>query len=201
MNEGGFLSYHCYNAVKIHFKSKTYDINNGLPKKDVFIKNWNEKHFDKDGKLYYIVEQNYPKKLELIYLYSTYQWYDKSFYVADVITDKFQLWEKHKKELMNLERTLDNDLTTIMEHCVNNNIKLKLLLCDASILRLNISPFSLNVISAVFNITKRIDCNLLSNLEKEKVESKLFYLDKLTSVCHNKLKNKDWKEFIKERLK
>jgi len=201
MTEGGFKSYYCYCAVKAHFKSKTYDLNKGFPKKESFIAKWNNDHFNSDGKLYYIVEQHYPKKLELIYLYSIYQYYNKSFFVADVISDKFQLWEKHKVELKNIHHTLDVDLVTIMEYCIQHDMKLKSLFCDSSILKLNLSPFTFAIINTVFKITENIKLEGVVELERKKIVEKLLALDKFTSICHNYLKDKDWKEIIKQKLR
>lgn len=201
MNDGGFKSYYCYTSVKAHFKSKTFDINKGLLNTQKMINSWNKDHFGSDGKLYYIIEQHYPKKLELIYLYSIYQWYNKSFFVTDVISDKFQLWEKHKVELKNIHQTLDSDLVTIMEYCIKHDMKMKDLFRCSSILRLNISPFSLVIIGAVFKITENIKLEDVAELERKKISEKLLALDKLTLICYPKFKDTDWKEIIKQKLR
>lgn len=202
--DGGYKSFLCYVSTKAFFKSKSYDVTKGLLKNEKMLHSWNEKHFKTDGKLFYIIEQHYPKKQELIFLYSMYQWYDKEFFVSDCISDRFQTWDKHRKELLNLNETFDHDFTLIMEHCVETKTKLKDLFCDPSILNLKVSPFTLCTINTVFNLSERINITSVHNLEKKKLTEKLFYLDKLTTLCysHSRFKNKEyWKEIIRGKLR
>lgn len=199
--DGGFKSYICYVAIKAHFKSKSYDINKGFPKKSLLLSKWNNIHFNTDGKLYYAIEEHYPNLKELVYLYSIYHWYNDKFFVTDIIDDRFQLWEKHKKELINIKETLELDLITLMDYCVKNKIKLKDLIISKNILNQDISLFTLIIFNMIFNLTEKIDCDNIISLERKKIEDSIFKLDKITKIYYDRFKDTNWKLIIKEKLR
>lgn len=187
-HESGFRAYWVFCCMKAHFSSKNYNILKGLVNKDRFVRKWNEERFGTDGKLYYILDENYPKIKEVIYLLAVYMWHNDKLHVSNVIDDNYELWKKHREDLKNFNVILNLDKKKLKKYIDKEEISLRELLTRPEIFTAKISLFTLIYLNMRYNITENMVAE--SSLEEQRLKKKKLMLNKLTVLFEKEINKK-----------
>ena len=185
----GFLSYHVYIAIKnLHFKNNSYNITKmPLPKRDVFMRNWNLKRVNTDGTLFQRIQNKVSSKGSLIALYSAYWAKNPDFYILDILEDDYLIYKHHLMDLRNVEDTLKVDFMYVKEKVENSKLTYNEFFRTPQLMMYagKISPVSLAIFDKLFNINyylteemKSEDINILFRTKWDdlyKVFFKKFY--------------------------
>jgi hypothetical protein len=204
----GFNAYWIYvNVKQMHFGSEKYDITkSGFAKKQLFISKWNSERVARDGKLFFQIEERYPSANDLVKLYSVYYYNDTNFYVNDILNDRFDLFKKRQLEIANINVVFNNDLNTVIMHCIENKVKISEVLFQEGIipkiLTLDISPFTVCIFNMIFKLTDKININSFNVLEKKKATVLQIKLDKFQKIYYTVLSKDitEWKKIIRREL-
>ena len=208
----GFYAYWIYVTVKnIHFGSRKYDITRQrLPKKDQFIKTWNQGRKDKDGILFYKVESSLPfKKEEFIRCFAYYYMKNPQFHVSDILNDGFNLYRQNEIELDDILGTVKSDFLTAILRCEEKDIDRHHMFYGTNqilpiIFRLydqgKISVNSLIAFNEVFPLAQKVsaerDTKTLNIVDLERCKKYAIIFDKYQQIVYNSYKDIDWKDIL-----
>jgi hypothetical protein len=208
MRKTGFKAFWFYNTVtKMHFGKGKYNVmEQKLPRREVFVKSWNDKYRNRSGHLFQKIEKYLPeKRYSYIKLFAFY-WIKKSnYYVTDIFSDDFKLYKTYEYELNNLEEVVEKDFINILNFCQSKGLKLKQFFFSKRgfppVLKIyekeKISVHSLIAFNIAFNIHNRIDTKTLDIIEEEKFKKiEQIWVDyyKIVLPYFSKI---DWKQFFK----
>jgi len=209
MSVTGFKSYAVYLFIKnIHFANNSFNImnhQNEIPMKDKLINSWNKKRVKRDGIKFLEIEKQFNTVEELTLLYSSYYIDNNNFYVNDIIEDEFNIYNKNKAELNNLEEHLTNDFKYVIIKCKENKISSsKLFIGKTSlppIFKMNLSYNSLVILDDLFNIIKLNEKLKINNLEKMRWENVKLNMKGYKLIIQKFLDKKDWRKIVKNIIK
>lgn len=206
----GFNAYHIYNTVKyIYFPGKKYDIiKHQLPRREVFVKKWNNEVINRKDSLYFLnLEKDYTKE-QLIRMMSIYYLDNNKFYVTNIFDDEFYLYKKGESDLNNLDLVIETDLLKLLYITKSNNVPISNIfkykdkipfiytLYEKGIIRLN----SLVAFGTVTKINNFDNYKATNIIEEEKIKKYKKIFDKYLPIIYNKISNYDLKTLIKHEL-
>ena len=184
-DESGFRAYRVFCSMKAHFSSKNYNILDGLIHKQRLVNKWNEERFSTDGRLYFIVDEKFPKIKELIYMFAVYLKTTDNFHVSNVIDDNYETWEKFKWELKNFNSQLEIDKRKLKRYIEKEGISLKELITRPEIFSAKISLFTLIYLNMRYNITENMVAE--SAIEIKRLDKKKLTLNKLQLIFEKEI--------------
>lgn len=203
----GFGSYHIFHVItKMHFRRGKYNVSiMKLPKKDVWLKKWNNEMINRmDSLMFYKLDQKYTKD-ELIRMFSYYWINDNSFYISDIFNDDFKLFKRNEWQLKNIKEVLEDDFLKILIFSIKNNISLNRIFKGddtySILLRLfdkkKISINSLIGFNIGFNFFEKIDYYRLNLVQKDKYKKYEIIFDKYTKIVYKGF-DFDIKQYLKK---
>lgn len=214
MDDSGFLQWWIYFTVKnIHFTKNTYDITKyRLPKREYYVKQWNEKYKDTEGILFYRLQNKIPyDKNTYIRLFSYYYIENNGkFHIHNIFDDNFKLFVKYEHELRNLEEIVFLDFLKLLNLAAESRLQLKKIFFDNNKFPLvfskynirEISPHSMIAFNLAFNIFDKLkERKNLNIVEKEKIKNYNKLFDNYQKVVYTFFKDKDWKNILKQKTK
>jgi hypothetical protein len=210
----GFHAYWIYVTVKsIHFGTKKFDImHQRLPKKERFLKSWNEGRKDRDGMMFLKVMERIPaRKMDYIRCFAAYYMKNPSFHVSDIMNDDFQTHKGNELELNDILATVKSDYLTALLYCNEKGIQPEDMfygrdngyLIYPVIYRLyDIGKVSVNSMIAfheVFNIGAKICVNHETNIvDLERAKEYRLIFDKYSPIVYNYFEGIAWKKEIQD---
>lgn len=207
MQYTGFRSFWIYNLIKyIHFNSKKFNIMDGLTKKSVYLKKWNEEMINRRDSLMFkkideILEGDQNK---LIRLMTTYWIKNNKFYITQIFDDDFQSFKDNEWEITHLKEVLERDYTYILMFAIKNNIPLKTIFKNKkySVLfkmyeKKKISINSIICFEIAFNFIEKMDISKFNIVQEEKFEFYKKIIDKYTQIIYKYI-DFNTKEYLKQ---
>lgn len=207
----GFHAYWIYCTIKhIHFKSDKYSIvNQRLPRREQFVRTWNEGRKDRDGLLFLKLFKNIPfKKEHYIRCFAYYYMQNPAFHVSDILNDNFQLYKKYELELDNIEQTVKSDYLTAALYSAERDVPMQDMFYGAGtglpfIFTLydrgKISIHSMIAFDLVFHLRARVRDGLLDDIDivrQDKCKNYAVIFDKYAEIVYNYYTSIDWKELL-----
>jgi hypothetical protein len=211
----GFHAYWIYVTVKsIHFGSKKFDImRQRLPKKERFLKSWNDGRKDRDGMMFYRVMERLPaNKAAYIRCFAAYYMRNSSFHVSDIMNDDFDTYKANELELNDILNKVKSDYLTATLYCHEKDIqpedmfygraetykRLPLIyrLYDIGKISHN-SLIAFNEIFGMGNFQTRgfHDMNIV---DAEKIKSYRLIFDKYSPIVYHHFEGIEWQKEIQE---
>jgi hypothetical protein len=207
----GFHAYWIYCTIKhIHFKSTKYDIvEQRLPRKEQFIKSWNEGRKDKDGLLFHKLMELLPYRKDVfIRCMAYYYMQNPAFHVSEILNDNLQLFAKYELELGDIETTVKSDYLNAILHCHERDVPMKQMFYGyAESLpyiftlydRGKCSIHSLVAFNLVFHLFNKVRDGLLDDIDivrRDKCKNYATIFDKYAQIVYNYYTSIDWKDLL-----
>lgn len=216
MSKTGFHCYWIYCTVKhMHFKSKFDIMERRLPKREQFVKSWNENRKDKDGIMFFKVMEWMPYNKEAYIRLMAYYWMQNpAFHVSDILADNFELYKKNEIELSNLQNTVKSDFLTAILHCHERDVPMaemfygsgeKLPYIFTLYDRGKISINSMVVFNEVFHLWNKIRDGLADDINiirQDKCKNYARIFDKYAQIVYNyvqelkRVHHIEWRELL-----
>ena len=203
----GFNSFWVYNSVKyVHFTSKRVNVLDKLPKKEMYLKKWNEEMIHRRESLMFMkLDEKFKNHQDrLIRLFAYYYLQDARFYVTDVFNDNFNLFDKMEYELNHIKDVIENDFIKVMIYSLTNKVSMNTIFKSLNQLpdvfklfdRGTISVHSLIAFNLSFGCMDRLKQNELNIVEQEKIKKYKKLLERYLLLVY-KYFDFDIKEFLK----
>ncbi len=199
----GINAYAVYLYIKnIHFKNNNHNIitMNMNKFKNKLLNKWNSDRRKVDGFKFKEIQTQYPKKNDLILLFSSYYIKNKNFYIQEIIEDEFNLYKKNVAELNNIEKVLTFDLKSVILLCRENKKSLKdIFIGETSIpkiFKLNLSFNSLIIFNNIFDLINKNKENNINSLEIRRWNDIKINIKKYELIIHQYINSQNWKTII-----
>jgi len=186
--DSGFRAYRVFCSMKGHLSSKSYNILEGLVSKHKFVHKWNEERFTTDGKLYFIVDEKFPKLKDVVFIFAVYLYHNDKIHISDIIQDNFELWNAMKNQLNNFDIQLQIDMKKIKKHCERDNITFEDLIYSPQILSAKISMFTLIFLNMKYSIIDKIKAD--DELNIKRINKKKLVLEKVQLIFQKSIEKK-----------
>ena len=208
----GFRAYHIYCTVKnIFFRSKKYDIMTmPLPKRDVFIKKWNDEIVNRrDSMLFYKLDKLFETdENALKRLYCFYWLENPKFWISDVFDNGMATWKGYEGELNAIRDVLERDLYAICAIAAGNNVGLRHMFDSRGRVPLVFRAYDLGKISVhgllgfhyAMGIGEWQSVTARNVVEEEKLKKYRAIIDKYSKLVH-KYYDFDVKGFLRHCYK
>jgi len=213
----GFHAYWIYCTIKhIHFSSGKYDITKQrLPKKEQFLKSWNDRVINRDGSLFYKFYESLPfDKETYIRCFAYYYMKNPQFHISDILTDNFQTFKFNELELEDILGTVKSDFLTVILRTEEKEIDKHHMFYGSDqilpiVFRLfdqgKISINSLIAFNEVFPLARKVlaerETRTLNIVDAERCKNYAIIFDKYAQIVYNSYKDIDWKDILQSYYK
>jgi hypothetical protein len=206
----GFTAFWIYVTVKkIYFKpGGKYDIlRQRLPRKQQFLKAWNDGRKDRDGMLFYKFMENMPrKKIEYIRAFATYFLWSEDFHIRQIIHDNFRRYKANVLELNDIEATVKSDYLSAILHCYEKDVTPETMFYGDKSLPLIfklydrglISHNSLIAFDEVFRVRSKLNNYNVDVILQERIKKYELIFDKYRPLVYNHFDSIEWKKTLQK---